>query len=298
MNNSVKDMLARYNCTSVTDYENALKEIIQEIALLGLWRSKFFEQAAFYGGSALRVLYGLDRFSEDLDFSLLKKNPDFSIQKYCNPIKKELTSFGFSIKIEKKIKKKIKTNIDSAFIKAGTLENMIIIENSESIRKKIHSNKVMKIKLEIDINPPEGFQTETKYIFQPLPFSVNSYILPHLFSGKMHAILCRSWNNRVKGRDWYDLVWFVGKNVSIGLKHLENRMKQSGHLKKNQILTENLFRQIILEKIRSVDFNNAKKDVENFLKDSSSLELWSKEFFETICEKIKIAEKEKNQTNY
>ncbi|MCG2712080.1 MAG: nucleotidyl transferase AbiEii/AbiGii toxin family protein [Candidatus Omnitrophica bacterium] len=287
MNDAVKVMLDRYNCASTNDYENALKEIIQEIALLGLWRSKFFEKGAFYGGSALRILYGLDRFSEDLDFSLLEKDTNFSFKGYCRAIEDELKSFGFSVSVESK-QKKMGTDIDSVFIKAGTLKNIISIAISESVKKKIHQGKTMKIKLEIDKNPPGGFSTEARYLLQPVPFFVNTYTLPHLFAGKMHAILCRPWVNRVKGRDWYDFVWYVGRCTSVGLKHLEDRMKQTGHLKSSEVLTEENFKQRLLEKIDSIDFDKAKKDVENLLKDTSSLKLWCKEFFRVICEKIKF----------
>lgn len=286
MNDAVTIMLERYKCKSMNEYENALKEIIQQIALLGLWRSKFFEKAAFYGGSALRILYGLDRFSEDIDFSLLKPDRDFTLSDYCRAVEDELKSFGFSVVVEQKVKK-FDTNIDSAFIKAGTLKNMIVIDVPEQVRKKTHSGKLMKVKLEVDKDPPGDFSAEAKYIFHPIPFSVNTYSLPHLFAGKMHAVLCRSWGNRVKGRDWYDLVWYVGREVSVGLKHLENRMKQTGHLDANESLTTELMKQKLYERISATDFNNAKKDVENLLKDPSSLELWSEEFFRVICEKVK-----------
>jgi len=286
MNDAVKVMLNRYRCRSVNDYENALKEIIQEISLLGLWRSKFFEKAAFYGGSALRILYMLDRFSEDLDFSLLKKDEEFSLANYCRAVEDELRSFGFSVTVEKK-EKKFETNIDSAFVKAGTSRNMIIIDTPESIRKKIHSGKVMKIKLEVDTEPPGDFLTEAKYIFQPLTFSVNTYTLPDLFAGKIHAVLCRAWGKRVKGRDWYDLVWYVGHNKPVRLKHLENRLKQTGDLAASESLTEEALKKRLREKIESMDFKSAAKDAKNLLKDPSSLELWSEKFFKVICERIK-----------
>lgn len=286
MNEAVRIMLNRYNCSSISDYENALKEIIQEIALLGLWRSKFFEKAAFYGGSALRILYGLDRFSEDIDFSLLQPDRNFSLTDYCQAVEEELKSFGFSAVVEKK-EKKFETNVESAFIKAGTLKNMIIVEIPEAVRKKIPSGKIMKVKLEVDKEPPGDFGTEVKYLFQPIPFSVNTYKLPYLFAGKMHAILCRSWETRVKGRDWYDLVWYVGREISVSLKHLENRMKQTGHLDAKTSLTENLMKQKLYVRISATDFNNARKDVENLLKNPSSLEIWSEQFFRAVCEKIK-----------
>jgi len=296
MNDAIKIMLDKYSCHSIDDYENALKEIIQEIALLGLWRSKFFEKAAFYGGSALRILYGLNRFSEDLDFSLLETNLDFSFDSYSSAIESELKSFGFSCTVEKK-EKKIKSNIDSVFVKAGTQKNMIIINIPNIIRKKMHSGKVMKIKLEIDENPPPDFRVEAKYLFLPIPFSVNTYALPYLFAGKAHALLCRSWGERVKGRDWYDLVWYAGKQVPVSLKHLEARMRQSGHFAEKEVLNEKKFKQMLYKKIESIDFLKAKKDVVNLLKDTSSLDLWSKDFFQTICGKIITQFNSNNENN-
>jgi predicted nucleotidyltransferase component of viral defense system len=286
MNEAVKVMLQRYNCDSISEYENALKEIIQEIALLGLWRSKFFEKAAFYGGSALRILYGLNRFSEDLDFSLLQKDIHFSLGDYCSAVADELKSFGFSVSVEKK-EKKLETNIDSAFIKAGTLKNMIIVAIADSMIKKIPKGKVMKVKLEVDKDPPGDFDTEAKYLFQPIPFSVYTFTLAHLFAGKMHAVLCRAWGNRVKGRDWYDLVWFVARGISLDLKHLESRMKQTGHLLSQETLTDEILKQKFQDRIDNVDFEMARKDVENLVKDRSSLQLWSRDFFRAVCEEIK-----------
>ena len=287
MNEAIKIMLNRYNCSSISDYENALKEIIQEIALLGLWRSKFFEKAAFYGGSALRILYGLDRFSEDLDFSLLKKDNDFSIQPYTTAIRSELESFGFSVSVESKMKS-VATNIESAFIKANSLKNMLIIELPDTIVKKIHSGKLLKVKIEIDKDPPGGFQTEAKYLFQPIPFSVNTFGVPHLFAGKMHAVLCRAWARRVKGRDWYDLAWYAGQNTAISLNHLENRMKQTKHINEHESLTASILKQKLKEQITRIDWDIARRDVENLVKDQASLELWSDDFFNAICETINV----------
>ncbi len=288
MNSAVKVMLDQYRCSSVNDYENALKEIIQEIALLGLWRSKFFEKAAFYGGSALRILYGLDRFSEDLDFSLLRKNDCFTLTPYCQAVKNELKSFDFTVSVQPK-QKKMATHIDSAFIKADTLQNMIVVDIAESVTKMIHPGKLMKIKLEIDTDPPGDFKTEARYLFRPVPFSVNIYALPYLFAGKLHAVLCRSWGKRVKGRDWYDLIWYVGRDQRVALKHLENRMKQTGHLGGNESLTEQTLKQRLHQKIDATDFDNAQNDVATLLKDPSSLELWSEMFFRAVCERIRTA---------
>ena len=287
MNEALKTMLARYKCRSIVDYENALKEIIQEISLLGLWRSKFFEKAAMYGGSALRILYGLDRFSEDLDFSLYKKNKKFSLSGYCKAIEDELKSFDLSVAVERK-KKTVETNIESAFVKAGTLKNMIIIDLPRSSVTRMHPGKMMKIKLEVDIDPPGKFEVEAKYLFLPVPFSINAYTQPSLFAGKLHAILCRSWGARVKGRDWYDLVWYTARDIPVHLRHLESRMRQSGHYTLESSLTKRSLKKMLLERIQAVDFNKAKKDVETFLSNTASLKLWSKKYFIAVCDRITI----------
>ena len=286
MNDAIKSMLAPYKCNSTNEYENALKEVIQEIALLGLWRAKFFEHAAFYGGTALRIFYGLNRFSEDLDFSLLKPNNKFVVNKYYQAIEDEIKSFGFHVTVDKK-GKSIDNPILSAFIKAGTKQNLINILTDKTITA-IPSNKQMKIKIELDTNPPLKFETEAKHLLQPIPFSVNIYKPSDLFAGKLHAVLCRSWKTRVKGRDWYDLVWYIGKNIPVHLIHLEERMKQTGHLSKNDKLTEIKLQKLLAEKIENVDYENAKKDVLPMLKDIDSVKIWSSDFFKTIVQKIKV----------
>lgn len=287
MNDAVSSMLAKYKCQSVEDYENALKEIIQEIALLGLWRAKFFEKAAFYGGTALRIFHGLDRFSEDLDFSLLKPSQAFDLARYLDSAKNELASFGLNAEIKKR-EKKTQGAIQSAFIKTGTLSNMLMIELPDRMIKKIPSNRLIKIKLEVDTDPPGGFETEAKYLLVPIPFSVALYKLPDLFAGKMHAILCREWKSRVKGRDWYDFVWYVGKDVPVNLKHLGERMKQTGHLDKNAELTKEKLVSMLIQKIDRVDFTAAKKDVMPSIKDPSSVAIWSKDFFGEVAKRMRV----------
>jgi predicted nucleotidyltransferase component of viral defense system len=285
MNNAIKTMLESYNLKSADDYENALKEIIQEITLLGLWRSKFFEKAAFYGDSALRLLYGLDRFSEDIDFSLLEPERNFKIDDYTAALKYELSAFGLSVTVGYK-DKTFKTNIESAFIKAGTLNNLIIIETPAQLLKKLSNTRTLKVKIEVDIDPPSGFETESKYLFTPIPFSVNTYKIPYLFAGKMHAILCRKWKTRVKGRDWYDFVWHVGHNAKLNLKHLENRMRQTGHLLQNDILSKEKFFELLDQRIENVDFEKAKNDVAPFLKDQNAVSVWSKDFFREVAKRV------------
>lgn len=289
MNEAIQKMIDRYNCVSLIDYKNALKEILQEIVLLGLWRSKFFEHAAFYGGTALRILYGLDRFSEDLDFSLLKVNPSFQLSTYEKAVKNELNAFGFDVWIEHK-EKSSEGTIQSAFVKANTLNNLLRIDIPEQLQAKTHLDERIKIKFEIDVNPPLKFSTESKPILRPAPFSVRTYVKPDLFAGKMHALLCRKWQNRVKGRDWYDFIWYLANEVPLNLRHLEERMKQTEHLSLNENLTRDHLIHLIHEKLQCIDLELASKDVIPLLRDPSKVEVWSKEFFQSITEQLTVIE--------
>lgn len=281
-------MLAKYELHSVDDHVNALREILQEIALCGLWRGKFFERAAFYGGTALRILHGLDRFSEDMDFSLLSPDESFDLAPYCAFMEEELKAWGFpsSIKVKEKT---IDSAVESAFLKASTKEVLLAVEAGEEIAGAVHANQVISIRIEIDSDPPPHFHDETRFLLQPLPFSVRIYDPPSLFAGKMHALLCRGWKNRIKGRDWYDLVWYVGQDIPLNLVHLGSRMKQSGHLPSGMPLDESTFREFLREKISALDVERAKVDVERFLVRPSSLNVWSRDFFYAVAEKIRIA---------
>jgi len=287
MRNVIIDMINQKNCRSVMDYTNTLKEIIQQIALLGLWRSKFFEHAAFYGGTALRILYGLDRFSEDLDFSLLSENPNFKLDSYNQAVQEELASFGFNSSVTVK-EKKIRTAIQSAFIKTNTKEQLFTIEAARPLSAALHHQQTIHVKMEVDTNPPGEFKTEAKLILKPIPFSINTFTQPCLFSGKMHAILCRGWANRIKGRDWYDLIWYLSNKIPLNLNHLRARLIQSGHIKQDDILGEKEIRILITKKINETDFSLAKKDVSPFLTDISRLDIWSIPFFLELIKDLTI----------
>jgi predicted nucleotidyltransferase component of viral defense system len=287
MNNAISAMLETYERRSVDDHVNALREIFQGIALCGLWRAKFFEHAAFYGGTCLRVLYGLDRFSEDMDFSLLVPDERFNLARHCSSIEEELSSWGFSVAVEQK-EKTSESAVESAFLKANTREQLLVIKAGDEIAAAVHGGSLLKIKIEVDTDPPPGFSTEARFLLQPIPFSVRSYGMPSMFAGKMHAVLCRSWRSRVKGRDWYDFVWYVGRGTPLDIRHLEARMRQSGHYTAAAPLDEETFRRLLSDRIDRLDVAKARADVERFLAPQSSTNVWSMEFFEAVAEKVTI----------
>ncbi len=285
MHEPIKQMLKKYSCLTQQDYINALKEIFQEIALLGLWRAKFFEKAAFYGGSALRILYGLNRFSEDLDFSLLKKTKKFDLTPFNKAIIKELHAFGFDAFVETKIKL-VETHIESAFIKADSKMQLIIIEAPQQIINSTHRMNTIKIKMEVDTNPPGQFETESQFLLLPIPFSVKSFVKSDLFAGKIHALLCRPWMERVKGRDWYDFVWYVSQKIPVNLNHLKERLFESGAWKKQAAFNKNELLKLLESKIVETNFTKAKNDILPFIRDSDSVEIWSKDFFLAVMKKL------------
>ena len=287
MNSAVAAILGKYNLRSVDDHVNALREVLQEIALCGLWRGKFFERAAFYGGTALRILHGLDRFSEDMDFSLLTRQQSFDLSPYCTFMEEELSAWGFPTRIEAK-KKTIDSAVESAFLKANTREVMLSIEADEEVAGAVHANQAIRIRIEVDTDPPPYFHDETRFLLQPIPFSVRVYDPASLFAGKMHALLCRGWKTRIKGRDWYDLVWYAGRGIRLNLVHLESRMKQSGHLAPDIRLDETTFRRLLAGKIDGLDVERARADVTRFLLNPTALTVWSRNFFHAVAEKISI----------
>ncbi len=287
MNDAIRNMLSDYNLETKDDYQQALREIFQSITLLALWRAKFFESAAFYGGTALRVLYKLDRFSEDMDFSLLNPDSSFKLDKYDSAILEELKAYGFEA--EFKPKKKVKDSaVKSAFLKANTIESLLAIKAGDEIASRIDKNQKIKIKMEIDTDPPPGFSTEMQPVFQPIPFQVKTYALPDLFAGKMHAVMYRKWKKNVKGRDWYDLVWYLGRYPELNLSHLEQRMRQSSDWSGPVRLTPESFIEMYHSKVDNLDIDQARKDVEVFLTNPSATEAWSQEFFKMIIQRVQF----------
>lgn len=287
MNEALAQMLAGYTSRSLEDHLRALREILQQIALLGLWRSKFFDKAAFYGGTALRILYGLDRYSEDLDFSLLSSTKRFGLSIYSSALKKELAAFGFEVRVEP-ISKKSLSAVQSAFLKADTMSQLLVVRTPDEIVKRIHRGQVLKIKLEVDTDPPPGFETHTRYVLQPIPFAVRAYVLPDLFAGKMHAILCRRWKRRVKGRDWYDLVWYAANHPELRLAHLEQRLRQSGDWEEGRPFDAATLRERLDQAIGALDVSQARREVAPFVRNPLALEVWSQEFFRDVASRIRI----------
>ena len=285
MNNVIEQMLSKYDIKNTTDEINALKEIIQEIVLSGLSRGNFFNKAAFYGGTALRIFYNLDRFSEDLDFALLEPNQDFDLSKYFTYIEKELKAYGINLEISTKQKSK-ETNITSAFLKENTLEHILKFFPSEEEHKYNHILKDLKIKFEVDINPPSGATYEDKYKLLPSPHQIKLYDKESLLAGKIHAILCRGWKTRTKGRDLYDYIFFLANDIKVNIELLKNKLIESNYINEKDNLDINKVKELLINKFNEIDFNDAKEDVKPFIKNIESLNIWNKEFFIDITNNL------------
>ena len=285
MQQVLSQMLLKYQINNIEDKKNAIKEIVQEIVLCGLSRGGFFKEAAFYGGTALRIFYGLDRFSEDLDFSLITKNPDFDLTKYFPYIENETKSLGLNFNVTEKIKS-VDSNIKSAFLKGNTKEHILSFYEDSEDSKFINKEEAIRIKFEVDINPPTGATYETKFGLLPSPYQVRLYDLQSLFAGKIHACLCRNWKSRVKGRDFYDYIFFLSIGAKVNLENLKAKLVQSKFINENYDLTIDNLKALLNERFESLDIEQAKQDVLPFIKDKTKLDLWSKEFFIEITKKL------------
>lgn len=287
MNNIIEQMLSKYEIKNTNDEINALKEIIQEIILSGLARGNFFDEAAFYGGTALRIFYKLDRFSEDLDFALIYPNKNFDLSKYFVYLEKELKAYGLNLEINTK-QKNIESNITSAFVKGDTLEHILKFFPNEENHKYNHMLKNIKIKFEVDINPPSGATYEEKYKLLPSPHQIKIYDKESLFAGKIHAILCRNWKTRTKGRDLYDYIFFLANNTKVNLELVKNKLIESNYINSNDKFSIDDLKNLLINKFKEIDYIEAKEDVIPFIKNTESLNIWSSEFFISITKELTI----------
>lgn len=282
----IREWLDSYKLSNKEDALQALREIMQEIALAGLQRAGFFEKAAFYGGTALRIFYGLDRFSEDLDFSLLEINPKFSLDRYLEAVRNEFESLGMHVSVQEK-QKSNQNNIESAFLKSETIWKELVLEHIIP-QNGLDQKANIKIKLEVDTRPPLGFETEEKLLLRPFSFYVKCFTISDLFAGKMHVLLFRKWKNNVKGRDWYDMEWYIKKGVALNLAHFLSRARDSGDWNKATI-SEAEFRDLLKAKIDIIDINRVKADISRFIPDPKVLDIWSAKYFHDLAAHLKIA---------
>lgn len=265
-------MLGRYDIKTAQEKHNAINEVMQEIALAGLYRGGFFDKAAFYGGTCLRIFHGVPRFSEDMDFSLTEKNVEFDIENYFPAVIEEFKASGRDVLITKK-EKKVQTKVESAFLK----------DNTEMYDLIFKTEKEIKIKIEVDTDPPLGFSTEQKLSLMPFSFMTRCFTLSDLYAGKMHALIFRSYKNRVKGRDWYDFEWYVRHDIPLNFAHFQIRAKEFNGLD----IDKEEFIKMLREKLGSIDINMVKRDIMPFIQNPAVLDLWSNDYFLQLADRIK-----------
>lgn len=285
MNSIIEQMLNQHESTTLSDKKNSIKEVVQEIMLCGLSRANFFRSAAFYGGTALRIFYGLDRFSEDLDFSLVAPDLDFRLDAYLPALEKELASYGFRFQAEAR-KKTADSDIQSAFVKGKTREQILICYADDRLARSIGGGELIKIKFELDTTPPPFASFEQKYRLLPIPYGIRLYDMPSLFAGKLHAVICRAWKSRIKGRDLYDYIFYLSHQTPVNLKHLNARLVDSGFEGAREDMTLQEIKQILLQRFSSIDYSQAKEDVLPFIRNPASLDVWSASFFQSITENL------------
>ena len=273
MNDIFEKMLAEYEPNSISSRNNATYEVMQQIVLCGLYRGGFFNEAAFYGGTCLRIFHGLQRFSEDMDFTLLKKNPDFNFEAYFPAIVEECKLLGREVTITKKDKRSF-GKVESAFLK----------DNTDVYNLAFQTEKTLKIKIEVDVNPPLEFETEQKLLMNPHSFMTRCLTLPNLFAGKMHALVFRKWKTRIKGRDWYDFEWYIRNNIPLNFNHLKTRSAEFNEIE----LTKENFMDLLRERLATADIEQVKLDVMPFIINPQDLEIWSNDYFLQLADRLKF----------
>ena len=274
MKNEIYDnMLSAYGATTEQERRNAIFEVNQQVILAGLYNGGFFDMAAFYGGTCLRIFQGLQRFSEDMDFSLLAPDDKFDFTKYFQPIIDEFAIVGREVEIKKKDKKGF-GKVESAFLK----------DNTDVYDVSFQTDKSIKIKIEVDTQPPLNFRTEQKLLLQPHSFMTRCFTLPDLFAGKMHALVYRGWKNRVKGRDWYDFEWYVRHNVALDFAHLAERVRQFN----NEEIGQEAFMAQLKDRLASANINQVKNDVLSFVRNPKELDIWSNDYFVQLADMVKF----------
>jgi len=286
VNPAILTMLEEYHCQNVREIVNALREIMQNVALLALSRTNFFQQAAFYGGTALRILHGLNRGSEDMDFTLLVEDMSFDLSNYAKELEDEFSSFGLQATFSRKMKMEGNA-IQAGFLKSNTQAQLLSIGLGEDLSRYVNPQSEIKIKVEVDVAPPEGVVSEMRYVYQPIPFSLRSCTLPTLLAGKLHAVLFRKWRSRVKGRDWYDLAWYAGKHPEYNLRHLEMRARQSGDYEAGEPMSTAVVQHLLKERLEEIDIEAMKADVRPFLRHLQDIDFWNKDFFLEAIGKLK-----------
>ncbi len=277
----IQDRLNSYNCKSEMEEEQAVREITQEVALAALGRTDFFKHAVFQGGTCLRIFYGLNRFSEDLDFILKEPNSDFKLQPHLGALAEELQAYGYNVDITDRSKADI--TVKKAFIKDDSIGKVLQLNYAG----KTGPLRKIRIKLEIDTNPPIGSQTEIKYLDFPFISSVIVQDKPSLFAGKVHALLCREY---IKGRDWYDFLWYTSRGIKINYKFLASALKQLGPWKGQDVDVDlEWCKREIAKSIKSIDWKATAEDVRRFVRaaEQRSIDLWSRELFFAQLEKLK-----------
>lgn len=226
-----------------------------------------------------------NRYSEDLDFTLNDVDPNFSIEPYINKIKEVALSYGLDLEIVTKIKK-IKTPIESAFAKLNTYHTFISLKLNDSIVSSLHKDEVLKVKFEIDCHPSLGFNTESKWLDIPEFAQIVVLDEPSLFAGKLHAILCRNYKNTVKGRDYYDFLFYIQKRVKPNLSYLRNKLVETGKISKSESFDICVLRNMLKEQFKNVDFSQVKKDAARFVFKNEDLSFYTKELFIQMVDRI------------
>lgn len=285
MNSPIEEIIKSYNPKTANETKAILREVLQSLVLIGLSRGGFFNKASFYGGTALRIFYGLNRYSEDLDFTLNEIDDDFTLEPYLKYVNEIALSYGIRLDISTKYKA-VKTPIESAFAKLNKYQTFISLHLDNKMISMLHKDEIIKVKFEVDCHPALGFNKESKWLDIPEFASVSVLDQSSLFAGKLHAILCRTYKNNVKGRDYYDFLFYMSKGVKPNLNYLRNKLVETGKIKAEDNFNIEILKEMLAEKFNSIDVNAVKSDAQKFIFKNENLNYYSNDLFIDILKKL------------
>lgn len=281
----IDEIIKSYNSKTIDETKFAIRELLQKIVLIGLSKGDFFNYASFYGGTALRIFYDLNRYSEDLDFTLNLIDESFKLDPFIDKIKEVGLAYGLNLDISTKTKK-IESPIESAFAKLNTYQTFISLNIDNDLIKSLHKDELIKVKFEIDCSPALGFTKEIKWLDTPEFCKISVLDLSSLFAGKIHAILCRNYKNTIKGRDYYDFLFYIQKRIHPNMEYLKNKLIDTGKISLKDEFNIEILKEMLIKRFNEIDFEEVKKDASKFVLNGEDLSYYSKELFIQMVDKI------------
>ena len=283
MESKLQEMFLRKGAKTPLQIDMAVKEVLQELILSALSTTDFFGKAAFYGGTSLRIFHGLPRFSEDLDF-MVAEPVSIDFNDYIPEMKRQLSVLGIDVEVSEE--ERSNPDLVAGMVKGNTKELYLYMYSEDDLVRSIYKKELIRVKIEISTHYSDKAKKKIWMKNMPYPYSVTLFDLPTLFAGKIHAVLCRGWEGRVKGRDLYDFLFYANRGSTFNLGFLNDKFKMSGYSERD--LTHEEVIERLVERFSTLDYESARKDAMRFIRGKQiwSIDQWCPELFIEMAKEL------------